>query len=217
MSLRLILITAITLAGLAWSPHARAATPPEIVAPAAGAVVTSPFTVEATYGDIAYCDTGGCFDVPAAQIKLYADPDMNLLELASCMTDTECMGGKATFEASLEPGKHVLEVIAYDDAFSLAISEKIEITVEAAATTGDTGGATTGATTDATTGATTGATTDATDSATTDATTGATDSASSGGDDKDDGCGCRSTGDGPGAALAVLLTAGLLRRRRPRR
>jgi MYXO-CTERM domain-containing protein len=213
MSPRLILITAITLAGLAWSPHARAATPPEIVAPAAGAVVTSPFTVEATYGDIAYCDTGGCFDVPAATIKLYADPDMNQLELASCMTATECMGGKATFQVDLDPGKHVLEVIAYDDAFSLSASEKLEITVEAAATTGDTGGATTGATTSATSSATT----DATSSATTDATTGATDSASSGGDDKDDGCGCRSTGDGPGAALAVLLTAGLLRRRRSRR
>lgn len=207
MSLRLTLLTALALAGLAWSPHARAATPPQIVAPEAGAVVTSPFTVEATYGDIAYCDTGGCFDVPAVTIKLFVDPDGNLTELASCMTDTECMGGKATFEVTLDPGKHVLEVVAYDGAFSQSLSEKVEITVEAAATTGDTGtsGATTGATTDVTSGATTEASTDA---------TGATDSAGSGGGDKDDGCGCRSASDGPGAALVGLLTAGLLRRRR---
>lgn len=210
MSLRLILIAAFTLAGLAWSPPARAETPPKILSPLDGAVVTAPFTVEATYGDIAYCDTGGCQDVPAVSVKLYADPDTMLKELGSCMTDTECMGGMASFEVTLDPGTHVLEVIADDGAFSSASSEKITITVEAAATTGDTGGATTGATM----GATTGATTDATSSATTDATDGATDGAGSGGGDKDDGCGCRSTGDGPGAALAVLLTAGLLRRRR---
>ncbi len=179
---------------------------PKIISPMNGAVVTAPFTVEATYGDIDYCDTGGCHDVPAVTISLSADPDTDYKEIGSCKTATECPGGMATFEVSLAPGKHVLQVIASDDFFSIEISETIEITVEAASTTGDTGGVTTGDTSGATDAATDGSgatsNSDSTDSAT-------------GGGTKDEGCGCRSA-SGSGAALSWLAALGLLGRRRRR-
>lgn len=176
---------------LGWCAAAWAATKPAITAPPDGAVVSSPFIVEADYGAIEYCDTGGCTDVPAESVSLYADP--NFMLLGTCATKTECPNGKASFEASLAVGEYELQVIADDGGFSSVSSERVTITVEAAATTGAT----------ETSGGSGGST----------MATGAT--AASGPSDapKDDGCGCDAT-DAPTGALTWFAAAALLFRRR---
>lgn len=218
------------VASLGWSSLASA--DPEITSPKAGAVVTSPFTVEVTYGDIEQCDTGGCSDIPASSVSLYADPDGDIVYLGSCSTTTECPNGKATFEVTLEPGEHELRATA-EAEFSVGFSEHVKITVEAAATTTDgstsSGGPdTTGA--DTSTGTITGAdtitgaptSTDASTSTGAGTSTGAststgagsgTDTATGSAGSKDDGCGCDATSTAEGA-LAWLAAAMLLFRRR---
>ena len=186
------------VASLGWSTLAGAATEPVITSPKAGAVVTPPFTVEVMYGDIEQCDTGGCTDVPANSVDLHADPDGEIVFLGSCDAMTECPNGKATFEVTLEPGEHELRATVDDGNFSVAFSEHVKITVEAAAPTTDgptsSGGAdTTGA--DTSTGPDTGA-----------------DTSNSG--SKDDGCGCSTTNSAGGALAWLTATVLLFRRRR---
>ncbi|MFY0539264.1 MYXO-CTERM sorting domain-containing protein [Nannocystis pusilla] len=186
------------VASFGWCTLASAAVEPTITSPKAGAIVTSPFTVEVMYGDIEQCDTGGCTDVPANAVDLHADPDGEIIFLGSCDAMTECPNGKATFEVTLEPGEHELRATVDDGNFSVAFSEHVKITVEAAATTDaptSSGGPdTTGADTS------TGASTD-------------TSNDGSSGGSKDDGCGCNATSTAEGA-LGWLAVAVLLFRRR---
>lgn len=186
------------VASLGWCTLASAAVEPVITSPKAGAVVTPPFTVEVMYGDIEQCDTGGCTDVPASTVELHADPDGDIVSLGSCDAMTECPNGKATFEVTLAPGEHELRATVDDGNFSVAFSEHVKITVEAAATTDDptsSGGSdTTGV--DASTGAGTDTSND------------------SGGGSKDDGCGCNATSTAEGALAWLAVAVLLLRRRR---
>lgn len=184
---------------LGWCAVAWAATKPVITAPLDGAVVSSPFTVEADYGAVEYCDTGGCSDVPAENVSLYADPNTNFMLVGTCAAKTECPNGKASFEVSLDVGEHELQVVADDGNFSSAFSDLITITVEAAATTGAT----------ETSG---GSGSSAAASGTTEAS-GTTAASGPGDAPKDDGCGCDAA-DAPSAALTWFAAAALLFRRR---
>ncbi|WAS91393.1 MYXO-CTERM sorting domain-containing protein [Nannocystis punicea] len=219
-------------AAFAWCTLASAAPDPQILSPPDGAVVTSPFTVQAKYGDVEYCDTGGCTDVPALYVELYVGPDNNATAIGKCDTSTECPDGKATFEVTLEPGEHVLRVIASDDFIGSASSENITITVEASATTtdgststdgtettsttspGTTDPVTTGGTTDpGTTGPdTTGPGTTGDGTSTTGDTTKGADTGSN--NSKDDGCGCQATNESSSALLWLAAPLLLFRRRR---
>lgn len=116
--------------GLVWCAVASAAVDPVITKPPDGAVVSSPFEVEIDYGDIAYCDTDGCSDVPAEHVSLYAEPGPDATLVASCTTKTDCPDGKASFEVSLPRGQHVLQVNTDDGNFSSASSKLITITVQ---------------------------------------------------------------------------------------
>jgi MYXO-CTERM domain-containing protein len=213
------------VAALGASALASAAVDPVIVSPAEGAVVTPPFTVEVTYGDILYCDTDGCQDVPAESVSLFADPSSKVIDLGTCSTMTECPGGKASFEVTLEPGPHELRAMADDGFFSAAMSKIVKITVEPAEQT--TEGPTSSGDPDPTGSDTTDTDTTGSDTPDTTSTTGGDapdDSAGSpgtgsgadtgGGGNKDDGCGCSATNTSTGAFAWLLVMALAFRRRR---
>ncbi|MDC0717184.1 hypothetical protein [Nannocystis bainbridge] len=115
------------LVGLFVSQEARAEDPVVIVAPQDGAVVPAQFTVKVTYGDIQYCDTDGCFDIPAETVALSADSST----VEQCLS---CPAGGVEFDIMLGPGEHTLEAsAAVGTVFSY--SDPIKVSVEEAAPT----------------------------------------------------------------------------------
>lgn len=128
MSLQTATSRIVLLAGVLFISSASNADPVVIVSPQNGAVLPTEFSVKVTYGEVEFCDTDGCMDVPANQVLLYADAVLQ----DEC---DPCFGSEAEFAVMLEPGPHTLQAAAGFYATSER-SGIVKITVDASATTG---------------------------------------------------------------------------------
>ncbi|MEZ4450120.1 MAG: MYXO-CTERM sorting domain-containing protein [Nannocystaceae bacterium] len=100
--------------------------------PAAGARVEATFTVSVTYSEIEVC-TGTCYMITPSSVALSVDGS----DIASCNTTSECSGGAASFEVTLEPGPHTLVARSFGD---LSGESSTEVMVEVMAEEDDDAG-----------------------------------------------------------------------------
>lgn len=107
------------------------ADPVVIVSPQDGAVLPTQFSVKVTYGDVEYCDTDTCADVPANVVYLLVD---------SALTDEcdPCLTGEVDFDITLAPGSYELEARAsYGSAAEYSGPTKITVEDEPASEASD--------------------------------------------------------------------------------
>jgi hypothetical protein len=115
------LILCFCIAGFLAESDARA-DPVVIVSPQDGAELPTQFLVKVTYGDVEYCDTETCADVPANVVDLLVDGEI---------TDEcdPCLTGEVDFDVTLAPGSYELEARA-SYASAAVYSGPVKITVE---------------------------------------------------------------------------------------
>lgn len=112
---------------------AHAADPVVIVEPQNDDVVPTKFSVKVTYGEVEYCDTGGCIPADAEIVDLLVDGMLH----DQCYP---CPGGEAKFDLMLDPGPHKLQAGA-GAITPTEWSEIVEVTVEEDSTTSSGGDA----------------------------------------------------------------------------
>lgn len=100
-----------------------------ITEPAAGATVEATFTVSLTYGQLEVC-TPSCYMFTPSSVALAVDG----VDQRSCNTTSECSGGAATFELTLEPGPHTLVARSFGD---LTGESSVEVAIEVMAAESD--------------------------------------------------------------------------------
>jgi MYXO-CTERM domain-containing protein len=104
-----------------------AADPVVIVEPKDGDVVPTNFSIKVIYGEVEYCDTGGCILINADTVEVYAEgASGEPIILEQCRP---CPDGEANLDVVLAPGQYEIWAAA---GLNVAIksSEVTEITVE---------------------------------------------------------------------------------------